>query len=169
MSAIISPCGKFRFRLERDVSLYGKTYAFFGINPSTADATINDATVRKWIGFVTRWGGWRFIVGNVSPARSTDVKGLATILVSNDVWQQNIDHIKAIAAEADILVPCWGDQKKAPRHLADDFATVLRVLRATGKPVMTFGLTKDGHPKHPLMLGYDTELRPMTNSEGVRE
>lgn len=161
MSAVISPCGKFRFRLEREVSPTGKTYAFFGINPSTADATINDATVRKWIGFVTRWNGRRFVVGNVSPARSTDVKGLATIIVSPDVWAQNIDHIKAIAAEADILVPCWGDQKKAPSHVAYEFATVLRILRATGKPVMTFGLTKDGHPKHPLMLGYDTPLAPL--------
>lgn len=161
MSAVISPCGKFRFRLERDVLLTGNTYAFFGINPSTADATSNDATVRKWTGFVKRWGGSRFIVGNVSPARSTDVKGLATIVVPPVVWAQNIDHIKAIAAEADILVPCWGDQKKAPRHVAYEFAIVLRILRATGKPVMTFGLTKDGHPKHPLMLRYDTSLVPL--------
>ena len=38
MSAVISPCGLFRYRLERTVAMTGPAYAFFGINPSTGDA-----------------------------------------------------------------------------------------------------------------------------------
>lgn len=64
MTAIISPCGKYRYRLDRSVADSGPVYAFFGVNPSTADASIDDATVRKWRGFISRWGGSRFIVGN---------------------------------------------------------------------------------------------------------
>ena len=56
MSAVLSPCGQYRFRLERTISMEGPVYAFFGINPSTADANLDDATVRKWIGFCKRWG-----------------------------------------------------------------------------------------------------------------
>lgn len=43
--------------------------------------------------------------------------------------------------------------------MRDDFDTVLFMLLASGKPVMHFGLTKAGDPKHPLMLGYDTPLQ----------
>ena len=77
-SAIISHCGKYRYRLDRMVSDSGPVYAFFGVNPSTADASVDDATVRKWRGFVQRWGGSRFIVGNVFAYRATDVNELAT-------------------------------------------------------------------------------------------
>jgi len=28
------------------------------------------------------------------------------------------------------------------------------LLRETGEPLFTLGLTKDGHPKHPLYIGY---------------
>jgi hypothetical protein len=72
VNAIISPCGLYRYRLERTVAMTGPVYAFFGVNPSTADASIDDATVRKWIGFTKKWGGSRFIVGNVFAYRSTD-------------------------------------------------------------------------------------------------
>ena len=73
MSAVISPCGQYRYRPERDVPMDGLTFAFFGVNPSTADATLDDATVRKWIGFTKVNGGRRLIVGNVFAVRSTDV------------------------------------------------------------------------------------------------
>ena len=53
--------------------------AFFGVNPSTADASSDDSTVRKWRGFTQRWGGSRFIVGNVFAYRSTDVRQLAAV------------------------------------------------------------------------------------------
>ena len=71
MGAVISPCGLYRYRLDRVVGMDGPVFAFFGINPSTADATENDQTVRKWIGFTKTWGGSRFIVGNVWPLRIT--------------------------------------------------------------------------------------------------
>ncbi len=44
MSAILSPCGRYRYRLEREVQADGRVFAYFGINPSTADADLDDAT-----------------------------------------------------------------------------------------------------------------------------
>lgn len=158
MTAIISPCGKFRYRLERDVQMDGLTFAYFGINPSTADAMRDDATVRKWIGFTKANGGRRFIVGNVSAFRATDVRELAAALISPAQHRQNLDHIQRIITDADILVPCWGNRSKAPRHMHNDFDTVLAMLLTSGKPVRHFGLTASNDPKHPLMLGYDTRL-----------
>jgi hypothetical protein len=164
MSAILSPCGRYRYRLERAVAMDGPVYAFFGVNPSTADATLDDATVRKWIGFTKRWGGSRFIVGNVWPLRSTDVRALASATRWLDIGRENQRHILAMAAEADVLIPCWGDRKKMPRSMHNELDDLLSLLRGTGKPVKTFGLTGSGDPKHPLMLGYDTTLVPLADS-----
>lgn len=161
MSAILSSCGLYRYRLERRVSMDGPVFAFFGINPSTADATEDDATVRKWTGFVKRWDGSRFIVGNVWPLRSTDVRRLATAPRWIGIMEENQRHILQMAKEADVLVPCWGDRAKVPRAMHNELDELLSLLRGTGKPVKHFGLTKGGDPKHPLMLGYDTELMEM--------
>ena len=157
MSAIISPCGNYRYRLEREIGFPDSpVYAFFGINPSTADANVNDATVRKWIGFVQRWRGSRFIVGNLFAYRSTDVKALATV---DDPFGDDIgEHITDIITEADVLVPCWGNTSKIPPKHAYAVDIMLDALMTSGKPVKCFGFTKSGDPKHPLMLGYDTEL-----------
>lgn len=171
MSAIISHCGTYRYRLERgpfessmllelaEDGVYefrGKVIAFFGVNPSTADASLNDHTVIKWIGFCQRWGAQRFIVGNVFGYRSTEVKGLT--LAADPHGPENAMHLKKIIEDADILVPCWGDRSKLDRRLQMNFDWVKARLWLSGKPIMTFGFTKGGDPKHPLMLGYDTEL-----------
>jgi hypothetical protein len=156
MSAVISDCGQYRYRLDRAVAVAGPVYAFFGINPSTADANLDDATVRKWRGFVSRWGGSRFIVGNVFALRATDVKALATAPLP--AGPENHEHLATIAREADVLVPCWGDSRKLPKHLRPDLVAVLDRLYLFRKPVKTFGFTKGGDPLHPLMLAYSTPL-----------
>jgi hypothetical protein len=158
MTAVLSPCSLYRYRLERDVQHAGQVFAYFGINPSTADATLDDATVRKWRGFTLRNGGRRFIVGNVFAYRSTDPKALTRV---DDPfgpdWQR---HLAEIIAEADVLVPCWGAIGKMPPDLQGAPAQLLAHLIASGKPVLHFGRTACGQPKHPLMLGYDTPLQP---------
>lgn len=164
MSAVLSPCGLYRYRLDRTVGIEGPVYAFFGINPSTADASIDDATVRKWIGFTKTWGGSRFIVGNVFAYRATDVKDLASV---DDPYGDEIgDYITDIITEADILVPCWGNSTKVPPQLQGACDILMDALVSSGKPVMHFGLTKSGDPKHPLMLGYATPLLPWAAQEG---
>lgn len=55
-------------------------FAYIGINRSTADATLDDSTVRKWRSFTIRNGGHRFIVGNVFSYRATDVKELGRLV-----------------------------------------------------------------------------------------
>ncbi|AVS68170.1 hypothetical protein C8245_23125 [Paracidovorax avenae] len=167
MSAVLSPCGLYRYRLERQIAMDGPVYAFFGINPSTADANLDDATVRKWIGFCKRWGASRLVVGNVWPLRSTDVRALASATRWLDVGRENQRHVLAMAAEADVLVPCWGDRGKVPRAMHNELDELLSLLRGTGKPVRHFGLTKGGDPKHPLMLGYDTQLAEWPQEGGM--
>lgn len=160
MSAVISSCGLYRYRLDRDCGLPfedGKVFAYFGINPSTADAQIDDQTVRKWIGFTSCNGGHRFIAGNVFSYRSRDVGALGEpgcVAQGPEHWE----HLNAIISEADVLVPCWGRLGKVPKHMRSAFDELLLVLVASGKPVLHFGLTQCGAPLHPQMLAYATPL-----------
>jgi hypothetical protein len=159
MSAIISDCGLFRYRLDRDVQLDGIVAALIGVNPSTADATINDATIRKDMGFA-RVNGWRKIIkGNVFAYRATDVRALAK--VEDAIGPLNRWHIDQIIDDADVLVPCYGDRAKLPKGLHVYLDRMLSYLVASGKPILTFGHTNGGDPKHPLMLAYTTKLVPL--------
>lgn len=161
MSAIISECGRYRRRLDRECrpAYEGSlVYAYFGINPSTACATIDDATVKKWTGFTLRNNGHKFIAGNLSDFRSKNPALLVNDTENNgpEYWKV----INQIIAEADVLVPCWGRLCKLPvgkRHLPD---LLLQALLESGKPVLHFGKTQCGQPKHPQMLAYATPLLP---------
>lgn len=158
MTAIISPCGLYRYRLEREVQEEGKVFAFFGINPSTADASVDDATVRKWRGFAQRNGCRKFIVGNVFSYRATDVRELGSVLDAQG--PEHHAHLAAIIRDADVLVPCWGSSLKVPSSMRWRIGAMMADLMLSWKPVLHFGVTASGDPKHPLMLGYDTPLLP---------
>lgn len=155
-SAVISPCGTWRYRLDRDVQPEGLVIAFFGVNGSTATGDEEDQTTRKWRGFTLRNGGRRYIAGNPFGYRATDVRELANAV--DPVGPENGHYLREIIAEADVLVPCWGSTIKVPPRLRHHFPALLQLLFDTGKPVKVFGFTATCDPKHPLMLGYDTPL-----------
>lgn len=164
MSAVISPCGTYRYRLERDVNAArSMVFMYIGVNPSTADANVDDATVRKWRGFTERNYGGRFVVGNLFGFRATDVAELEHQI--DPIGPRNGEHLLSMMAEADVIVPCWGSRAKLPKRLFGHVDLMLCIIRneasRQGKPLQCFGLTNGGDPKHPLMLGYDTPLVPL--------
>lgn len=158
MGAIFSSCGLFRYRLERQVQLTGVVFAYFGVNPSTAGAEIEDHTTMKWGGFALRNGARAYIAGNPFAFRATDVRALAS--AEDPVGPDNDAHIADIIRDADVLVPCWGNRMKLPRVLRPRLDVLTGMLHASGKPVRVFGFTRGGDPLHPLMLGYETRLEP---------
>lgn len=154
MSAIISECGKYRYRLEREIG-DGPAVAWIMVNPSTADADTDDATIRKVIGFSRRLGFGRVIVGNLFALRATDVRELAR--ATDPVGPQNAEYLEQIRnADATVIV-AWGPTAKQPPAWRNR-----RWRTATAKftNLMCLGTAKDGHPRHPLMLAYDTPLIP---------
>lgn len=155
MGAVISDCGLYRYRLERDLGglMDGKTVAFVMVNPSTADAELDDATIRKVKGFATRMGGSRVIVGNLFAFRATDINALKSVNVP--VGAENDAHLRRIIGDADIIVAAWGSLGKLPPHLRRRWTQFHDMATAAGKRLMCLGIAKDGHPLHPCMIGYD--------------
>jgi hypothetical protein len=154
--ATISRCGTWRYRLEREVAPQGPVFAYFGVNGSTATASVDDHTVRKWIGFTERNGGSRFIAGNAFAFRATDVRELGQ--ASDPVGPRNKTHLANIIAEADVLVPCWGSRTKLPGRLHGQLDALREQILAAGKPVRIWGLSQSGDPLHPLTLAYSLPL-----------
>src|SRR5690606_18576726 len=80
-TARFSPCGQYRYLLTRPIPApFWKPDAgeavFVMLNPSTADASEDDPTIRRCIGFAKEWGCTGLTVANLYALRSTDPKGL---------------------------------------------------------------------------------------------
>jgi len=158
MSAIISDCGLYRYRLERHALAGAGAVAWIMVNPSTADATEDDATIRKVIGFSNRMGAGWAIVGNKFAYRATDVNELKT--ARDPVGPENDVHLADIIEHAPTVIVAWGPLAKLPKHLRRRWRTIAAIADRVGRPLMCFGAANDGHPRHPLMLAYDTPLVP---------
>lgn len=147
MSAVISPCQRYRYRLGREWLTGKGGVLFVMLNPSTADAEKDDPTIRRCIGFAQRWGFQRLTVGNLFAWRATNPSDL---LVADDpVGVENDYHLAEMSQEADAVIVAWG----VPGAYRDRGPYVLRRVLA-GK-IEHLGLTKEGHPKHPLYLSND--------------
>jgi hypothetical protein len=157
MTAILSDCGTYRYRLERDLGfLTGSTLAFIMVNPSTADAERDDATIRKVKGFAVRHGARRIIVANLFAYRATDIKALR--VAPDPVGPLGDHHLHRAIDEADRVIVAWGPAAKLPKRLRSRWREAAGHAQARGISLYCLGVAQDGHPKHPLMLGYDSPL-----------
>ena len=156
-SAILSQCETWRYRLERTLnSSSGPVAAIIGVNPSTADAKVDDQTIRKDIGFGRRLGWSRIIKGNLFAYRATDVRKLKDVV--DPIGPDNDMHLEQIFRDADVLIAAWGPKAKLPRRLQPRYLEIIRIADRVAKPLLCFGRSGDGMPRHTLMLPYATPL-----------
>lgn len=143
--AVLSPCGQYRYCLSRSWLLGEGTVLFIMLNPSTADAETDDPTIRRCIGFARRWGYRQLLVGNLFAWRATNPRELRR--VSDPVGPENDHHLVEMSVGADAVIAAWGAHgvyRNRSQH-------VLGLLRNPE----SLGLTKQGHPRHPLYLRAD--------------
>jgi hypothetical protein len=148
-AAVMSDCGGYRFSLLRRWGEPGAIHSvanFIMLNPSTADAELDDPTIRRCMGFARSWGYDGIDVTNLFALRSTDPSAL---LSSPDpIGENNDTAIVGTAQLCDLVICAWGCHKAiGPRA-----AHVLKRLRDAGIQPKAIRLTKDGHPAHPLYL-----------------
>lgn len=152
-SAVFSPCGAYRYRLKRELPktlMPNGRVLFVMLNPSTADAAFDDATIRRCLGFARTLECERLDVVNLFAWRSTDPSELAR--ASDPIGPDNDAHIRACGQEADIIVCAWGAHPAASDRVA-------RVLTLLPRALHCLGTTKLGAPRHPLYVPADTPLR----------
>lgn len=161
-AADISACCAYRYTLTRrwgDSSEPGKTVAWVGLNPSVADADLDDPTIRRVVGFTQAWGYTRAVMLNLFAFRATDPDVLKLIEHNTDVvGPRNDDVIRREAAAADLVVAAWGTRGVL---LGRDRA-VAKLLAEVGVAPHCLQVTKDGHPKHPLYCRGDLAPVPYT-------
>ena len=68
-TADISDCGAYRYRLTREWS-DKPLLPFVMLNPSDANAEIDDPTIRRCMGFARAWGYGGIVVGNLYAFRT---------------------------------------------------------------------------------------------------
>jgi hypothetical protein len=157
-SAIFSRCGYYRYWLEREIG-EGPTVVGLMINPSWADETYNDRTITKLIGFAKRNGWGKIIVGNKFAYRSQYPRDLAGC--TDPIGPENDVYLRKMIGTADICISAWGPTSKIPqKNLRNRWQEVLKIVDEQKKELLCWGVSKDGHPLHPLMLPYSSTLRP---------
>ena len=145
--ADISPCGRYRYTLWRKWGP-GGTCMFVGLNPSTADATLDDPTIRRCVAFARMWGYGGLMMTNLFAWRATDPRDM--LAAEDPVGPDNDQTLRTTWLNAAITVAAWGTHGT---HQGRD-AHVRAMLPA----LHYLRLTKDGHPGHPLYL--PARLRP---------
>lgn len=117
---------------------------FVLLNPSTADANVDDQTVRRCVGYARRAAMDGVELVNLFAYRATDPREL--LRVEDPVGPEN-DRIiaKTVAGAAGPVVVAWSEH--GHRHRRRVFELLNGSL--AGIPVHCLGTVANGHPRHP--------------------
>ncbi len=155
-SAIISPCGLYRYELRREWDDSLPPYVSGMLNPSTADHEIDDPTIiRNWRR-AERLGYGSLIVWNLGAGRATEPADWKRM--RDPIGPENNAHIRRILTECKerngLAVVGWGAH-------GDHFNRARQVAQIAGEVGIKFqclGTTKSGQPKHPLYIANEQPL-----------
>jgi hypothetical protein len=157
--AVLSQDRRYRYTLTRVWDEELPTINFIGLNPSTADESALDPTLRRCLRFAHDWGFGAFVVTNLFAYRATDPldmkRALEPVGEHFQDFNQNDVHLLHEARTASRVVACWGTHG----HFKNRDQHVRRILQAATIPLYVFGLSKHGFPVHPLYQSSETKLK----------
>lgn len=153
--AEISECGKYRYRLWRVWDRSKPFVMFLMLNPSTADANVDDPTIRRCIGFAKSWGYGGIVVCNLFAYRATNPKELLN--VCDPVGPENQQHLDECIQESEKVIFAWGNSLIV-KKLFNKLGYLSMVKFKTSKSHFLVR-SKDNTPMHPLYLKAD--LKPI--------
>lgn len=154
-NAYISPSGFYRYWLTRTWDDTARKLAFVMLNPSTADAYVDDPTIRRCIGFAKRESMGGIIVCNLFAGRATKPEDLFKL--GDPVGPRNVETWRKWLCLMKPKVVCaWGSEAKA----LEQGKRFRKWAVENSLDLWCLGKTKDGHPRHPLYLKNDAPLEP---------
>jgi hypothetical protein len=152
--AVLSDCGTYRYRLTRRWDDKLPALGWVMLNPSTADASKNDPTIRRCIGFAKRWRYGGIVVRNLYALRATN----PDLVFTNPapVGPLNGDELALAAFSEPVTMLAWG--ARAPISRAKHVAKLLWLRsQIHGTRLAVLGWTKDKSPGHPLYVRMDQD------------
>lgn len=157
----ISACGRYRYWLTRRWGP-GPELLWVMLNPSTADHRDDDPTIRRCIGFSRREGYGALRVVNLYAFRATAPSEL--VGAPDPIGPLGNRELLAALEEADVAVAAWGAFRGdgwrmayTPGERARDVIESARILQVE---LRCLGLTRSGHPRHPLFVAKEQTLEP---------
>lgn len=150
--ALLSDCGLYRYRLTRSWG-NGPRALFIMLNPSTADASIDDRTIGRCNSFAREAGCDGIEVVNLFGFRATKPSDLP--LADDPVGPGNDECLfTSVRAASGPVIAAWGSNSFArPRA-----ALVLAELAKFDLEIMCLRKTQSGAPYHPLYVKGGTQL-----------
>lgn len=159
--ALISDDGRLRHWLARIWDESKPLACVVMLNPSTADASVDDATIRKLIGFGERLGWGGFFVVNLYSYRATKPADLKRAGYPGQGLNDDSFIVRAALRAKNSggpVICAWGANARGLERQK----TVRRLLAQCGiTSPMALRLLPDGIPEHPLMLPYTCTPVPL--------
>lgn len=161
-AATFSCDGKYRYALTRLIAEQtddARWICFIMLNPSRADERTNDATIRRCIGFASKFGFDGLAVVNLFALRSRDPRKLR--IDTDPVGPLNDLFVKQVAARCERVVCAWGANLAC--ELNNRGRNVVAMLRMSPKlrpKLRALSITNTGFPRHPLYLPKSSKLCP---------
>lgn len=154
-TAVISPCGNYRYRLGRVWDNREPVAVWIGLNPSTANAEVDDPTIRRMVSFAMSWGLGGIDVVNLFALRSPDPQDL-TCGWCDPVGGENDGQLMSsvVGGRVATVVCAWGANPFARGRAIE----MMQHFEVAGVKTYCLGTNKDGSPKHPLYVRGDTPL-----------
>jgi len=141
-SATFSPCRRYRYALWRTWDEARPHVLFIGLNPSTADETQDDPTIRRCMGYARDWGYGGVCVANLFAWRATLPSDLKR--AEDPIGPDNDEWLERLAGEAEGVVAAWGNDGA---HLGRSTA-----VKGMLHEPLCLKLNRSGEPAHPLYL-----------------
>lgn len=157
--AEFSPCGQYRYTLTRSWDSDAIQALWILLNPSKADAKVDDATVRKLNGFSFRMGFGGYTLANMFAFCATDPEDLrkARKAGTDIVGAANNLHLDRLLSTHEHVICAWGGRANISIRRT---AEVVLKVKQSGRYAKCLGRSKHGHPLHPLYLSYTSRLAP---------
>jgi hypothetical protein len=145
--ATYSPSRKYRYELWRIWDARRPNVMFIGLNPSTANETENDPTIRRCIGFAHSFECGGLVVCNLFAYCATDTREM--LRAGNPVGHDNDAYLISNAKGAGIVIAAWGNYGR--------FLNRSKYVAALIPNLYCLKLNASGEPSHPLYLPKDAE------------
>lgn len=156
--ALISPCGRYRYWLTRQWDPGAWMLPIIMLNPSTADAAVDDPTIGRCMGFARREGFGGIKVMNLFAFRATSPIDMKA---ADDPYgpdcAEHLDRMMRVSAENGVpILAAWGAHGSHQNRA--EMVTI--GARGWGATLVCLGKTKEGHPRHPLYVKGDQPFEP---------